>query len=110
MVRFSLILLTVGLTFGAAAQQASDTVWVSGAMNQPGLYRVSERTTVAEVLTLAGGTTSIAADQVLIVAGNTRLTQLDLERLSKSGNRSTVTGGRVTRLNPTRFPHDRKAV
>jgi hypothetical protein len=43
------------------AQDLADTVWVTGAVNKPGFQRVSAGTTLADVLTLAGGKTSAAA-------------------------------------------------
>jgi protein involved in polysaccharide export with SLBB domain len=92
------------------AQDLADTVWVTGAVNKPGFQRVSAGTTLADVLTLAGGKTSAAADELIVVSGSPRVTQADLEQLVRSGLVANNPSVRVTKVNPARFAQDRRLV
>jgi protein involved in polysaccharide export with SLBB domain len=92
------------------AQDLADTVWVTGAVNKPGFQRVSAGTTLADVLTLAGGKTSAAADALIVVSGSPRVTQADLEQLVRGGLAASNPSVRVIKANPARFAQDRRLV
>jgi protein involved in polysaccharide export with SLBB domain len=101
---------TLNFAVPIAAQDLADTVWVTGAVNKPGFQRVSASTTLADVLTLAGGKTSAAAEELIVVSGSARVSQADLEQLVRGGVAANNPSVKVIKVNPERFAHDRRLV